>query len=75
MKQQDALASRSTHLNAEEYQMLVDELIKDEPDQKLVRRLMLKQGISYTQDPIAQMSLVLQSMSHTGLKTKDSDAL
>jgi hypothetical protein len=59
-------------LTTEEYQTLVDELMKDRPNQDLIRKLMLKQGIAYTPDPISQMSLVLQSLSQMSLKTKDS---
>lgn len=58
-------------LKTDEYQVLVQELMKDRPDQTLVRRLMLKQGIPYTPDPISQMSLVLKAMGEKTTKIKD----
>ncbi len=59
-------------LTPEEYARLVEELMKDEPDQKLIRQLMSKQGIPYSKDPIIQMSSVLQSLDQKPGKTKDS---
>ena len=55
-----------------EYSLLVEELMKSRPDQALVRRLMLKQGIPYTSDPIAQMGRVLQALDSKNPKIKDS---
>ncbi len=58
-------------LSTNEYQILVHELMKDRPDQGLIRRLMLKQGLPYTADPIQQMSLVLQAMGKAKTAMKD----
>lgn len=60
-------------LSTAEYEVLVQELMKDRPDQTLVRRLMLKQGLTYTSDPIRQMSLILKAMGKPNNKTKDRD--
>ena len=75
MKRPSSESGTDPGLNAQEYKVLVDELMKDQPDQALVRRLMRKQGITYTQDPIAQMSLVLKSMGTKPSKTKEPDSL
>jgi hypothetical protein len=53
----------TSHLNPTEYAELVDELMKDQPDQKLVRKLMVKCGIPYSPDLITQMGSVLQTLS------------
>jgi hypothetical protein len=52
-------------LTPDEYAQLVDELMKDEPNQKVIRQLMQKQGLPYTKDPIIQMSTILKSMDQT----------
>ena len=75
MKRQQPDSLEKQGLNAQEFQLLVDELMKDHPDQAKVRKLMQKQGLAYTQDPIAQMSLVLKSMGDQGRKPKDSISL
>lgn len=58
-------------LSTQEYEVLVQELMKDRPDQNLVRRLMLKQGLPYTPDPIEQMSVILKAMEQPKTKIKD----
>ena len=58
-----------------EYSLLVEELMKSRPDQNLVRKLMLKQGIPYSNDPIAQMGAVLRAMDNQHSKIKDSASL
>lgn len=75
MKPQPTATRAKGELSAEEYQLLVDELMKDAPDQNLIRKLMSKQGLPYTQDPISQMSLVLQSMSTSRTKTKEATSV
>ncbi|MFN7728854.1 MAG: hypothetical protein ACK5P7_06835 [Bdellovibrio sp.] len=52
-------------LTPDEYAQLVDELMKDEPNQKVIRQLMQKQGLPYSNDPILQMSTILKSMDQT----------
>lgn len=41
---------------------LVDELMKDQPDEKLIRQLMLKVGVPYSKDPIERVNRVLMKM-------------
>ena len=45
-----------------ELDLLVDELMKDQPDEKLVRQLMLKVGVPYSKDPIERVNRVLLKM-------------
>jgi hypothetical protein len=52
-----------------ELQILVEELMKDQPNQSLVRRMMLVQGIPYSPDPRTQMGTVLSLMDQ-GLGAK-----
>lgn len=45
-------------------QLLIDELIKDHPNQKLVKKIMIDSGIPYSSDPITQMGQVLTVMNN-----------
>lgn len=45
-----------------ELDLLVDELMKDQPDEKLVRQLMLRVGVPYSKDPIERVNRVLLKM-------------
>ncbi len=45
-----------------ELDLLVDELMKDQPDEKLVRQLMLNVGVPYSKDPIERVNRVLLKM-------------
>ncbi|AHI07294.1 hypothetical protein BDW_13970 [Bdellovibrio bacteriovorus W] len=42
---------------------LVDELLKDQPDQALVMKLTAGLGIAYSEDNLTQMNTVLESMN------------
>lgn len=42
---------------------LVDELLKDQPDQSLVMKLTASLGIAYSNDNLTQMNTVLESMN------------
>lgn len=42
---------------------LVDELLKDQPDQALVMKLTASLGIAYSEDNLTQMNTVLESMN------------
>ena len=42
---------------------LVDELIKNQPRQQVVKKLTSELGMNYSEDPVTQMSTVLQSMN------------
>ncbi|GIL17096.1 MAG: hypothetical protein BroJett040_08470 [Oligoflexia bacterium] len=46
-------------LQARELEVLVDEMLKKNPDQQIIQQLMSKYGMNYTKDPIEQMSTVL----------------
>ncbi len=48
---------------------LVDELMKDQPSRQLVKKLTEELGLSYSVDPVTQMSTVLQSMNSVYLQT------
>ncbi len=41
---------------------LIDELIKDHPEEAVVRLHMKGAGIRYTSDPVSRMSLVLEAL-------------
>ncbi len=49
---------------------LIDELTKEKPNQARVKKLMLENGLAYTNDSIAQMSVVLGLMSQFPLDSK-----
>lgn len=63
-------------VNSVDLERLISELMKKEPDQEIVKILMNKQGIHYTQDPYQQMNEVLQFMNQKNivrqLKEKES---
>ena len=44
-------------------EMLVDELMKDQPRRQLVKQLTEELGMVYSVDPMTQMNTVLQSMN------------
>lgn len=46
-----------------EAEFLIDELMKEKPNQRIVKALMLKIGIPYSSDQINQMSAVLAFIS------------
>ncbi len=54
------------------FKKLVEELLKSQPDQHIVKQLMKDQGLSYSMDPIVQMSTVLDSMGNIKL-SKESE--
>jgi hypothetical protein len=55
---------------------LIDELMKANPNQVLVKSLMQRQGIPYSEDPLQQMNQVLLTMNEKTfvkkLKEKES---
>jgi len=55
-----------------ELDLLVDELMKDQPDEKLVRQLMIKIGVPYSKDPIERVNRVLLKM-HPPLAEDDNE--
>lgn len=48
---------------------LVDELIKHQPNQQVVKKLTSELGMVYSEDPVTQMSTVLQSMNSVYLRS------
>ena len=42
---------------------LVDELMKNRPDQKVVRQLSIKLSIPYSQDSLTQMNTILMNLN------------
>jgi hypothetical protein len=48
--------------NSQALTTLIDELMKESPNQTLVRKLMVQHGIPYSLDPITQMGTVLNLM-------------
>lgn len=48
--------------NQQLVQQLVDELMKDQPNDALVRKLSRQLGISYSADSVTQINSVLQSL-------------
>lgn len=48
---------------------LVDELMKDQPNRDLVKRLTTELGLEYSVDPVTQMSTVLQAMNSVYLRS------
>lgn len=42
---------------------LVDELMKDQPNRTMIKKLTSELGMAYSVDPLTQMSTVLQSMN------------
>lgn len=61
------MESRKTEkLNAEErlknLEALVEELLKDNPQPDVVKGFMKKTGLSYQEDPIANINSVLQAL-------------
>jgi hypothetical protein len=48
----------------EDLEKLVDELMKDQPNKQMVKKLSVKLGMDYSLDPLTQMNTVLQSMNN-----------
>jgi hypothetical protein len=53
---------RNPENGAVELTFLIDELMKENPNQTVIRKLMVGQGIPYSVDPITQMGTVLTLM-------------
>ncbi|MGZ3743752.1 MAG: hypothetical protein ACXWRE_15600 [Pseudobdellovibrionaceae bacterium] len=47
----------------EDLETLVDELMKDQPNKQMVKKLLVKLGMDYSVDPLVQMNTVLESMN------------
>ena len=44
---------------------LVDELMKDQPEDKLIKQYMKQTGIKYSEDPVERLNLVLKALHFT----------
>ncbi len=44
---------------------LVDELMKDQPEDKLIKQYMKQSGIKYSEDPVERLNLVLKALHFT----------
>lgn len=53
---------QSEHL-PEKLNLLVEEILKEKPNQHLIEELMNTFGLNYSSDPIMQMSTLLNSMT------------
>lgn len=53
-------------------EVLVDELIKGKPSQKIIHEMTTQLGIQYSEDPILQMSFVLEATSSMFNKSKNT---
>lgn len=51
----------------EDLEKLVDELMKQQPNKQMVKKLSVKLGMDYSVDPLVQMNIVLQSMNNVYL--------
>lgn len=52
-----------SQISVESLEPLIAELTKDRPNSARVKKLMQSHGLEYTNDPIQQMSCVLEVMS------------
>jgi hypothetical protein len=70
------MKTKSAAVNANEVEVLVEELMKAKPCEKTVQSLMKKNGIPYSQDPIQQLNSVLmfinQPQTLEELRQKDA---
>jgi len=54
--------------NQRDLELLVDELMKDQPNKQTVKKLSAKLGMDYSVDPLIHMSTVLESMNNVYLR-------
>jgi len=59
----------------QDLEMLVDELMKDEPNKQMIKKLSAKLGMNYSVDPLTQMNTVLQSMNTVYLRQQTKKEL
>lgn len=55
-------------INLQTLESLIQELTKESPSTLKVKKMMLEQGLPFSQDPIQQMSTVLTVMNSTPVK-------
>jgi hypothetical protein len=54
---------------------LVNELLKNQPNRQMVKKLTSELGMAYSLDPMTQMNTVLQSMNSVLLRSSGSEDL
>lgn len=54
---------------------LVSELLKNQPNRQMVKKLTSELGMAYSLDPMTQMNTVLQSMNSVLLRSNGSEDL
>ena len=59
--------------DVETYKNLVDELLKEQPEEKQVELYMRKVGLDYTQDPLKRINQVLMAL-HTDQDLSQAEA-
>ena len=59
----------------QDLEMLVDELMKDQPNKNTVKKISTKLGMNYSVDPLTQMNTVLQSMNTLYLRQQPKKEL
>jgi len=52
-------------------EILVDELIKDSPQEDIIKESMQRVGLSYKEDPVDRLNMVLEALDFR--ETKDQD--
>ena len=52
--------------------VLMDELVKTRPDEKVIKNAMVRLGISYSNDPIDRISLILSALHPSSGKENPS---
>jgi hypothetical protein len=62
-------------INIQSLEPLIQELTKLNPSALKVKKMMLEQGIPFSEDPIQQLSTVLTFMNHTSAKVLEDDGV
>lgn len=55
------MASRSSN-RMQTLEILVEELMKDQPEPAVIKKLMAKSGLTYKEDPIENINAVLKAL-------------
>ncbi len=64
-----ALPAKDTDSTAQAFESLLEELMKDTPDQSKVKRLSHHLGLKYSKDALYQMDQLLKCSSHPSRKS------
>ncbi len=68
MKKKDHAIPTQTprHLKIDQLENLVDELVKQEPQEERIKTYMRQAGLGYISDPIERLNTVLQALDGNG---------